>query len=149
MNNDEPIIVDVTPTPEPTEHEKFAKDLRDMANFIEKNEDIPLPSSVTIQVFPNGKEGMGLVAKAMKSFEKLYCDQLIRIKKSFGRVQLEAIEMRANICERRVIGTKTVKVQKPVTFQEVEETKEIVEWDCGDPLLKQIKEVTPEKNLLP
>jgi hypothetical protein len=46
---------------------------------------------------------------------------------------------RDGVCTRRVVGTKTVMVKKPIAFEEVEETQEIVEWDCGSILDKTAK----------
>lgn len=149
-NTETPIIVDVGPKPPPpekTENEKYADGLRALADFYQQHPEMPLPYG-DIQLFPNGKEELAVIARAMRTFKKSFSDEMIYLRKTFGPVNLVAMEYRKKVCKPRVVGTETVKVKKPVTFEEVEETRDILEWDCHEPVLKDAKQIPEEQKAL-
>ena len=66
---------------------------------------------------------------------KSYDDEWGHAIAAFGPVKLKVYAKRENVCTRVVTGTETVTVQMPdptveVPMVEVEQTREIVEWQC-------------------
>lgn len=126
--------------------EELIQGLRDLADFLEKNPDLPIGeyTSVVLDEFvyddyDDGKriEGSGLetmrqLARKLKPVEKDYFGSTFVLKKNFGdRVSLEFNASREVVCKRVVVGKKLVPAR---TIKEHEE--EIVEWVCDEPLLK-------------
>lgn len=114
-------------------HAEYANALRAVADFYEGHEEIPLPgtSMQNSSCDLDNKHTYALVAKALGSFEKNYSDQFITISKNIGGINLQFTAYRHVVCERVVVGTKTVPAQViPERFVE-EHDEEIVEWKCG------------------
>ena len=79
------------------------------------------------------------ILAAMGSCEKQYVGDFFRLAKKFGAITLIYHFYRDKVCTRRVVGTKVVpeEVIPAREAQVIPETVvEIVEWDCGEPLLK-------------
>lgn len=79
---------------------------------------------------PDTKEEMANIARAMGTCSKMHNDAVLILKKCFGPVELKKIAWRNYICERKVVGTKTVTKQTPIGFREEQVEEEIIEWEC-------------------
>ena len=127
---------------------QLVEDLQDFADFVERhgselpNINVELRSWIWgYEVANQGvPEGVALALRAgIKSAEEVtkeYSDDYFRLYMRFGKLQYKVVCNREEVCEKNVIGTKTVTKKMPPegdwTEQEVEE--EIVEWVCN-PLL--------------
>ena len=114
-----------------------AESLRLMADWYEAHPDMPAPYNPSVLHFATeNSDEVGKVARALGTFKKSGEDTFLRLTKQFGSLPLEFIFYRNRVCTPRVVGTKTVKVQKPAPgtvmppMVEVEETHEVIEWDC-------------------
>lgn len=86
-------------------------------------------------------------AKTLAPCDKRTSEYDFEIVKSFGPHEINVYTNRENVCERKVVGTKTVKrygysaedqaVIDTMQKQHVEATEEIVEWTCPPSLLSQ------------
>tara|TARA_Y100001951_G_scaffold93860_1_gene89852 strand:+ start:184 stop:609 length:426 start_codon:yes stop_codon:yes gene_type:complete len=126
---------------------QMVDDLRDFANFVEEHgPDLP---DVTVELRSwvwgyDADDSVPLsVALAMRAgvktadkVTKEYTDDYFRMFLKFGKLEYRVICNRDEVCEKNVIGTKTVTKKIPPkgnwTEEEVEE--DIVEWVCN-PLL--------------
>ena len=121
-----------------TERQKFAANLRAMADFMEQEEGVPLPSlTVKVDLYNLTPEQVPAIAKAFGSAKKEYLgDSFFVLKKHFGElVAIEANWSREKVCTRVVVGQKTVAKQVPVAYELRNETVDVVEWRCTDPVL--------------
>lgn len=114
----------------------YLQGLHDLAEFLEEHPALPLPGH-DFPVYSFGeKETPELAikfAKELRTFTKEEASGFLNLAKSFGPIQLRFVFYRSNVCEKTVVGTKTMKKKVPVgevvyEMREVEE--EIVEWKC-------------------
>ena len=121
-----------------TERQKFAADLRVMADFIEQHEEIPLPNlPCKIDLYNLTPEQAPIIAKAFGSAKKEYLgDSFFVLKKFFSDlVSIEATWNREKVCTKVVVGKKTVARQVPIAYELKNVEEEIIEWRCTDPVL--------------
>ena len=128
------------------ERDELVADLRELANFLEQHgQKLPMElwyaKSFGARFYDSDDVPpmvkMKRVAKVIGSAEKKHGDydfELIK-KMKHGHVQLRFETARKNVCKPRVVGTEKVQkrifVDVPGEFEE----KEIIEWDCSEPLL--------------
>lgn len=122
-------------TPQQLEARAYAQSLRKMADWIESNPTCPRPESVFTIYSTSTKEEFAAVAKCMRVFKKEYSDTFVSLIKEFGVISLRCVENREKVCERRVVGKKTVTEKKAIAFEDVQVEREIVEWHCVDSAL--------------
>jgi len=77
--------------------------------------------------------------------KKVYVDSMAHLDRDFGGIVLRVVEFRVNVCTKTVVGRKKVIRKVPVGYEEREVEEDIVEWDCGESLLKRAKEHAKEK----
>lgn len=121
-----------------TDRQKFAANLRSLADFMEREEGVPLPNlTVKVDLYNLTPEQVPAIAKAFGSAKKEYLgDSFFVLKKNFGElVAIEANWNREKVCTRVVVGQKTVARQVPVAYELKNETVDVVEWRCTDPVL--------------
>ena len=118
-----------------------ADSLRLMADWYEAHPDMPAPYNPTVLHFAvENEDAAASVARALGTFKKFGDDTFLRLTKTFGSIPLEFIFYRNKVCTPRVVKTETVKVMKldpkapPPPMVEVEETRDVIVWDCP-PLL--------------
>lgn len=115
---------------------EYIQGLRDVADFLESHPTLPLPGAqLSACVFdgdltlPHVRE----IAKEFGSFKKEAMGSYITISKTFGPISLLFMFLRENVCQRIVVGTRSVeKTVYPLdvkTETEIVE-EEIVEWKC-------------------
>jgi len=113
--------------------EEFTTGLRAMADWYEAHPEAPVPHDVTIRVScKDTKEEVARVARLLGSAEKEFGASTFSLIKKFGPLGLAFLFWRATVCERRVVGTRTI----PAVAAQPEREEEIVEWDCH-PLLAE------------
>lgn len=134
----------------------FVEGLRALADWYEQNPTAELPHSQEIAVMADDtKENARKWAQCLGTFTKDIDDTFVRLRRSFGLVTLRVVFLRDAVCQKRVVGTKTIKEMVPdpaapkVTMEvqdpnaplvEVERTEEVTEWDCP-PLLANDEDV--------
>ena len=132
------------------EHDKaleLAKELRDLADFIELDPSKLPPEGIDVEVksYIWGDHAtretflalvkLGLDSPTVSNIRKEYSGNYFEVHLSIGSIDYEAWAQREAVCDRRVIGTEMVTEKVAIEFEEREVEKEIVEWDCH-PLLK-------------
>ena len=125
-----------------SEHTEYVAGLRELANWIEAHPTICLPNE-TISVYGvNEREEAAEILRELKPCAKEYSDQMFYIKRAFGPITLSFVFYRDRVCKARVVGKKEVpEVRESAKTIEIPEkivpahTVDIIEWDCGEPLL--------------
>lgn len=100
--------------------------LREFATFLEQNPDVPTPyvSAPSFSYFVDTREEMQAFARMLGDTEKEYINEYFYLKKFFGPVRFDVNSYRSLVCEKRIVGTKTIPAQP-------ERTEQIVEWECA------------------
>ena len=132
------------------DHIAYANGLRELAAWIEAHPTIALPTD-TINAFgANEREEAAEILAALKPCRKDYSDEMFYIKRNFGPITLSFIFYRDKVCVVRVVGQKVIpEVREPAKTIEIpekitpEHTEDIIEWDCGEPLLAPKPEGVP------
>lgn len=111
--------------------------LRSIANFLEDHPELPLPD-MDFRIYSlNSKEEAQAVARAFGNFEKGYSNWYATLTKAFvkgefgAEVALSYVFNREAICERKVVGVRTIPAEFVPAHTTEARTEEIVEWDCG------------------
>lgn len=112
---------------------------RKVLDFLEANPEVPLPFEISRhrdwQIHGASKTDAIALAKASSRIEKTEVDRLGAMKYTAtidGR-PLSMFVPREEVCERRVVGEKTIEVPDP-DAPLIAKTVPVVEWDC-QPLL--------------
>lgn len=123
---------------------EYANGLRLLADWIESNPDITLPSNEFSIWSYHSKEEAAKVMLALKPCDKLYNGDIFYIKRNFGAVTLRFVFSRSSVCTRKIVGTRVVpeKIEPAVEAKEEEIIPEheenIYEWEC-EPILEEKK----------
>lgn len=125
-----------------TERESYISGLRKFANWLEANPEIK-PNAPTLSVECWDKDQLTAIVRAMpKPIRKMGTGDYFYAYAKLDGLEFWAAVNREDVCER-VTRRETVTVMRPapgaleVPMVEVEETREIVEWDCGDSILAE------------
>jgi hypothetical protein len=76
-------------------------------------------------------EEMGKIARFFAPCNKRFSDHYFEVSKWFGTIKIEFAVSRDAVCERKVVGTRTVEVPAREAYTR---TEDVVEWECK-PLL--------------
>lgn len=99
----------------------FIAGLVNLAAFLKSRPELPVPLNLWATVYLTADEFRD-AQQHMGSYIKSPLDDIYGIEKHFpGKVAYRLITARANVCTKRVVGTRTIP----------ERTEELVEWDCG------------------
>lgn len=118
----------------------YSEGLRELADWLDQHpEQAEQLREIRALAFPSDTpEGVAEWARALGSAQKEYTgNDLFKLTRMFGPVELRAVVYRSAVCTRRVVGTREVVREVPdpaAPLIEVTETEEIVEWDC-EPIL--------------
>lgn len=127
----------------------YVAGLRQLADLLERHEDLPLPTHGGISWLLFGTDDERQVAAqvirgiggewAKQTYAGKGPETLLAFQRSLAGLRLDVTVHRAAVCERVVVGTHTVTKQVPdpavaVPMVEVTEEIEQVEWRCS-PLL--------------
>lgn len=119
---------------------EYADSLRLLADWYEEHQEIATPSTDFKVYSLNTKEEATRCMMALKPCKKEYKDSLFYLSRQFGSIDLEFVFYRDQVCTRRVVGKKLIGTQVIPAKTIAEEIipaheEDIVEWDCGNPLL--------------
>lgn len=107
------------------QRQRMIQGLRDVAAFIERNPGVPCPVYQTVMISTTLVDEMKAAARAMGSAEKEFSGGFVSLFKMFGPVKYEVFIQRELICEKTVVGTRTIPAHE----------EEIIEWSCSDSIL--------------
>lgn len=120
-----------------------AAGLRALADFIEAHPELPAPAYLHKPHIwcPRGDEIAAIIRAALADdveVVKHYSEVQRNVGLRFGPLQAMALVNKAEVCERVVVGTETVRVPDPAYIPPatpmVETTVEVTKWRCR-PLL--------------
>lgn len=122
-----------------SERDGFIKDLRAFADWLESNPDVPTPVfPQRFDVFCLNKEQMVATCRAVGGkMKKGVTESFFYLRKDFRTIHYEVNALRDNICDKVVIGTRTIPAEpeRTVTIAaQPERTEEITEWRCSEVL---------------
>jgi len=138
-----------------SERDELVESLREFADYLENDRramelDCPYMIDVSQYIHVYGKDADGnkdytkvdefetrmemrKLAKALAPCKKDYSSSSFELRRNFGtKLKVRISTSRAAVCERKVIGTKTIPEK---TYTEPERVEEEVEWICSDSLL--------------
>jgi hypothetical protein len=126
-------------------NKEYADGLRELADWIEANPDIEVPDKVFQVYSMNTKEEASKCLSALKPCRKEYRNDMFHLVRDFGPLTLDFVFYRNAVCTRRVVGTKEIGTElipaRLIPEQIIPaHVEEIVEWECGEPLLKPVEE---------
>lgn len=124
---------------------QFVQGLRDMANFMEKVQDVPLPDAVSAVVYGgnvhfadgkhypmDSKEGLAIIADRIGQCEKEYGSYFTLIKKFAPGIAIQWMMIRDQVCEKIVTGTITRPAEpEKIIPARPERVEELFEWKCA------------------
>ena len=106
--------------------EEYADGLRQIADWYCAHPDIPVPHLDSIDVYSvYTRDDLKAVARALGSCKKHTEHGLFSLGKSFGALTLRFVWSQAQVCTKRVVGTRHVAEQTIAAYE-----KELVEWEC-------------------
>jgi hypothetical protein len=114
---------------------EYAQGLREIADWLEANPHIFLPGQMFDVFTLNTKKEAEEVLRALKPCKKEYAGELFNISRKFGSITLRFVFYRNAVCMRRVVGTKEVEEQIIPAH-----TEDVIEWECGEPVLSVAEE---------
>lgn len=103
--------------------QQVVQGLREFADFLEAHPDAPFSRNWLIEYVPT-REDLIKAARIMGSFDKKPDTDYFGVNRNFGPITYRVYTERTKVCERVVIGTRTVPAQ-------AERTEDIVEWKCA------------------
>ena len=124
------------------DRDELVAGLRELADFVEAH-GLEIPSEMRVQSTYNflyddhngrtGREKARIIAKILARggrAEKNFQGSYLELVRRFGPIKVEFNVNREQVCVKRVV--ETVEVPEAIIPAY---TKEVVEWDCIDPLL--------------
>lgn len=117
--------------------EEYCAGLEALAQFLRTRPELTLPSQTSFVEYTWHKETLIAFAKRLGHADKEYNEYYAIVCKNFGPIKYGMQIARENVCERRVVGKKTVPFREAYLVQaEPEHEEDVVEWDCK-PLLAE------------
>jgi hypothetical protein len=116
----------------------YSEFLRLLADFIEDHPTLPQPNLYSFEdggtFFLSNKEQL----RSIGSFDKKFLGEIFIAEKNIGGHTLSFRVKREAICKRVVTGTEVIPEHYVPGIEghiEPESVKEIVEWQCDEPIL--------------
>ena len=117
---------------------EYCEGLRALAQFLEEHPELDQPEIYTFQNYVWGKHDFASKLKLLGACRKVYTEYSVSIFKDFGPIAYGFYIARDNVCERKVVGKKTVPAREAYSVPAVSAHEEdIVEWEC-DSILKEV-----------
>lgn len=111
-------------------NKSYADSLRAVADLYENHPELPLPQMEHCNFAMDTKDDAANLAKALGTFEKVYTDDLLIVKKKVGCIETKFYFTRENVCTPTVVGKKMEpEVYIPGRLIPAREV-DIIEWDC-------------------
>lgn len=109
------------------------QEIRDLLTFLDDHPEVPLPYWDSVHAFTDTDEAdLDTVARAMAPCQKSVDSNYFAFERKFGSLEFSVNFAREEVCERVVVGTEQVPAHTVAAY-----TKEIVEWNCPDGVLRQ------------
>jgi hypothetical protein len=131
-----------------SKRKEYIKRLRDMANLLEAEADLPLPYSVyknEITFYTNGSEDTAMVAKLVPtSWSKndpntgSYDASYYILTGEFSGAKVTAMSNRKDVCERKQVGTEKVVHAHVKAVPAYTEERPVYEYECTSLLSKAV-----------
>lgn len=133
-----------------TDREQYIEGLRQLAQVLEDNPEIELPTYGTLLPMSMGffesggdRDRMAAAARAFpctwqKSVHDSETQSYFNLDGRLAGLRIQLSSFRDLVCTRRVVGTEDREVEEEVTpavTRKVVKPVEVVEWDCG-PILR-------------
>lgn len=110
--------------------------IRAMLDWLESHEEVPIPNGFEdIQIYPDGKENLLKVARAMGSFKKSSDESFFHVTKDFGSIKVRASEWRNQVCTRKQVGIRKIEERVPTAYEIQEKEVPVYEYECPETLL--------------
>lgn len=117
----------------------FVEGLRALADWYEAHPGVLVPKyGHTINVSAEAEE-FRASARSGGGWAKMFTDQWVVLRRTFGPIILDVFTPRRAVCTARVVGTRLVPEQPAVPARE----EPVVEWDCA-PVLGLLDDEAPE-----
>lgn len=114
----------------------LADSFRDLATWLDEHPDIEaILSPPTFYIFSDNEDEFKEVNRELGSFTKGSSNHYLDATKKFGRLRVQSTISKELTCERKVVGTRTVKTEVPmeeVEMVEIEVEEDIIEWVCPE-----------------
>lgn len=133
----------------------YTDGLRAVADWLDAHPEVPLPSEGQSRVFCLGtvalgkdgvREELANVARALPGeVDKEYTDSYFRVHGVIEGIHIAYSAARTAVCDRVVVGQRTVSKEVPVAFEEQEVTEDVVEWRCDDGIMKAAERPGPDE----
>ncbi len=122
--------------------EEYCVGLESLAAFLRANPDFKLPDNKEFIEYSWDKNYMIELAHKLGHCDKKYSEYYLTLSKSFGSIIYGARIARETVCERKVVGKKTLPGREAYMVPaEPEQEVDVVEWDCT-PLLKATEDAS-------
>jgi hypothetical protein len=119
------------------ERKQLCDGLRELADYLESNEAVPLPYLGQFDAFVCNKDELADAARAMGSCDKVASGAWFYLRKSFSAgIQLHVNINRDIVCERVQTGTKKVKMPAQQALPEREVDEPVYEYHCPDSIMR-------------
>lgn len=115
-----------------TTHAEFTAGLRELADWYDAHPEIALPiAEMAVYSEPDTKERAAVVARTLGGFiQKEIIGTYLRLKRTFGPVELRFVFERDAVCVARVVRVDEIPEEVIPEHVIPAHTREIVEWDC-------------------
>ncbi len=123
--------------------QEFIYGLRNIANALEENADMPIPYVSIYQRVEEASELLAIVKGYGGQWQKSTDSADFNMLREFGGIKFMVYVSREKVCKRIVVGKKVVPESiQPATEEKIipEHEEEIVQWDCPPSLLELIPE---------
>jgi len=115
----------------------FIEGLRNMANFLESNPDLPVPYGMEFfSVWVHTKDEIAELVRGKGKWDKQAAESYMYFRKTFGPINYDINISRDQVCERVVVG-QTVIPARPATPEQVIDK---IEWKCTPVLDHEVDE---------
>lgn len=123
------------------ENKDFVESLRMLADFYETHPNCQMPDCGVFGEMKldclHGKDKMDELVKEFGECGTRKDEPFFLIEKKFGKMRLIGREFLANVCTKKVTGTKKVMQKIATEFEEKEVEEDIVEWECAGTLVSK------------
>jgi hypothetical protein len=123
-------VIGVSPVDERTQ---ILNDMQRLIDWLRSHPEVNLPHDFAYGMMLQGynqREELTQLARSFGECEKEFSDESFYLRKRFGSVAVYAFTARNQVCERVVVGTEEIPERVSPAY-----TREIVEWQCTEPLL--------------
>lgn len=138
------------------ERTAYTNGLRAFADWLDAHPEVPLPNDGKSSFSALGsfvldddqaRETLAAVARALPGkVDKDYSgESYMRVHGVVDGIHVSYVCNREAVCERVVVGQRTVSKEVPVAYEEREVTEDVVEWRCDDGIMRASERPGPDE----